>query len=438
MKKLTLTLLCFASSVLPAQWFNNKKEAASLSRNLNKQIVHQSIQKETDKIFNKLVNIRRHFHENPELAGKEKQTQEKIKKYLLDLGMDVQTDVYGHGVVGILKGDKKGKKIAWRSDMDALPNEYADAETFKSKVKGVQHGCGHDIHMAIGLGIAEVLAKNKKSLQGTVYFVFQPEEETFKGAKEMLNSGLLSKLNPDEIYGLHVTAIPAGQIMVKPYEMFAYQKKIRIQLKNGLSEEALNGLAKKISNSLFRTSSGSKPWEIQSIVDPTLGLTNPETIFKDYQFTDRKFNIYSKNNGAFLETYLYETNSFNLDKIIPAVQKVIEDNGYKDQLLSVSFVQENPTVVNDEKLTRSATEILQNLYGKNAVAPDYGQVPFFNDDFSYFQQKIPGVYFFLGGSNFEKGMIAMNHSPNFQVDEESIRTGVKSFSSLIIERLNRN
>lgn len=438
MKRLTITLLCFASCVLTAQGFNNKKEAAGLSKNLNEQIVHQSIQKETNKIFNKLVNIRRDFHENPELAGKEKQTQEKIKKYLLDLGLDVQTDTYGHSVVGILKGDKKGKKIAWRSDMDALPNEYSDPETFKSKVKGVQHCCGHDIHMAIGLGIAEVLAKNKKSLKGTVYFIFQPEEETFKGAKEMLNNGLLSKINPDEIYGLHVTAIPVGQIMVKSSEMFAYQKKIRIQLKKGVSEDELNSLGKKISNSLFRTSNGSKPWEIQSIVDPKTGLTNPDTIFKDYLFTDGKFNMYSKNNESFLENYVYETNSVNLDKIIPAVQKTIEDSGYKDLLLSVSFVQGNPTVVNDKGLTRSATEILQNLYGKNAVAADYGQVPFFNDDFSYFQQKIPGVYFFLGGSNFEKGVVAMNHAPNFRVDEESIRTGVKSFSSLIIERLNRN
>lgn len=438
MKKITVTLLCFASSVLPAQGFNTKKEEAILFKNLNEQTVHQSIQKETDKIFNKLVNIRRDFHENPELAGKENQTQEKIKKYLLDLGMEVQTDTYGHSVVGTLKGDKKGRKIAWRSDMDALPNDYPDPETFKSTIKGIQHGCGHDIHMAIGLGIAEVLAKNKQSLKGTVYFIFQSEEETFRGAKEMLHNGLLSRINPDEIYGLHVTATPVGQIMVKANEMFAYQKKIRIQLKNGLSEDELNDLGKKISNSLFRTSNGGKPWELQSIVDPKTGLTNPDTIFKDYLFTDGKFNSYSKNNESFLETYLYETNSFNLDKIIPTVQKIIQDSGYKDHLLSVSFVQGNPTVVNDEKLTRSSTEILRNLYGKNAVAPDYGQVPFFNDDFSYFQEKIPGVYFFLGGSNFEKGVIAMNHSPNFQVDEESIRTGVKSFASLIVERLNRN
>ena len=438
MKKLPLTLLCFVSSLLSAQGLNSKKEAIVHSSTRVEQMVHQSVQQETDRIFNKLVNIRREFHENPELASQEKQTQEKIKQYLLDLGLQVQTDHYGHSVIGILKGDKKGKKIAWRSDMDALPNDYPDPETFKSKIKDIQHGCGHDIHMAIGLGIAEVLSKNKKSLKGTVYFVFQPEEETFKGAKGMLNSGLLSKINPDEIYGLHVTATPVGQIMVKSREMFAYQRKIRIQLKNGLSEDELTGLSKKISSSLFRVSNGGKPWEIQSIVDPKIGLTNPDTVFKDYLFTDGKFNIYSKNSESFLEAYLYETNASRLAMIVPEVQKIIENSGCQNKLLSVSFVQENPTVLNDEKLTHSAIEILQNVYGKNSVASDYGQVPFFNDDFAFFQQKIPGVYFFLGGSNFEKGVIAMNHSPNFRVDEESIRTGVKSFSSLIIERLNQN
>ncbi|CAD0219036.1 M20 family metallopeptidase [Chryseobacterium sp. JV274] len=434
MKKLTFSVLCFISLTLSAQGSNKKEEAVAQSTNN----IHQSVQIETDRIFDKLVNIRREFHENPELAGYEKQTQERIKQYLLDLGLEVKTGGYGYSVVGILKGDQKGKKIVWRSDMDALPNDYPDPEVFKSKIKGIQHGCGHDIHMAVGLGIAEVLSKNKKSLKGTVYFIFQPEEETFKGAKEMLDKGLLSIINPDEIYGLHVTAIPVGQIMVKPNEMFAYQKKIRIQLKNGLSEDETKGLTKKISNFLYRIQPEAKPWELQSIIDSKIGLANPDTIFKDYLFMDGKFTAYSKNNESFFETYLYETNSSNLDKIIPGVQKIIEDNGYKDKLLSVSFVQGNPTVINDEKLTKSATEILQNLYGKNTIAIDYGQVPFFNDDFSYFQQKIAGVYFFLGGSNFEKGVIAMNHSPNFQVDEESIRTGVRSFSSLLIERLNRN
>lgn len=395
----------------------------------------ESIKLETDKIFDKLVEVRRNFHENPELSGKEKQTQEIIKQYLLGLGLQVKTDIYRYSVVGILKGAKKGKKIAWRAEMDALPNDFPDKVDFKSKVKGVQHGCGHDIHMAIALGIAEVLAKNKESLNGTVYFIFQPEEETFTGAKSMIENSLLSKINPDEIYGLHVTALPVGQIMVKPNEMFAYQKRIRIKLKNVLTNEKANELTKKIHSLLSRAKTDSKPWEIQNIGDPKIGLMNLNTIFKDYLIMDDNFTSYSENNELFLEANLYETNSSNVKEIIPKIKQVIEASNYKDQLLSVSFVQGNPTVINDKKLTGIAVKTLDNIYGKGFVVTGYGQVPFFNDDFTYFQQKIPGVYFFLGGSNIEKGIIAMNHAPNFKVDEECIRTGVKSFSSLILQRL---
>lgn len=400
----------------------------------NEIVVHESIRLETDKIFDRLVQVRRDFHENPELAGKEKRTQEGIKKYLLGLGLQVETDIYGYGVVGILKGAKKGKKIAWRADIDALPHDFPDKVDFKSKVKGIQHGCGHDIHMAIALGIAEVLAKNKKSLHGTVYFIFQPEEETFVGAKSMIEVLLLSKIKPDEIYGLHVTALPVGQIMVKSNEIFTYQRRIQIELKNNLANDEVIGLTKKIQSSLFRTQPGSKPWEIQFMVDPKIGLANPNTIFKDY-LIDENFSNYSKNDTLFIEANLYETNLANLKNIIPTIKQTIETNGYKEQLFSVSFIRENPTVMNDPQLTGISVKILDNIYGKGFVTTDYGQVPFFNDDFAYFQQKINGVYFLLGGSNFEKGIIAMNHAPNFGVDEECIKTGVRTFSSLIFEGL---
>lgn len=395
----------------------------------------ESIKLETDKIFDKLVKVRRSFHENPELAGKEKKTQEFIKQYLLDLGLQVQTGIYGCGIVGILKGAKKGRTIAWRAEMDALPNDFPDEVTFKSKVKGVQHGCGHDIHMAIALGIAEILSKNRESLNGTVCFIFQPEEETFIGAKSMIDSDLLTKIKLDEIYGLHVIALPSGQIMVKPNEIFAYQRRIRIKLKNEITNEQAKELTKKIYRLLSRAKADSKPWEIQNMVDPIIGLTNPNTIFKDYLIMDEDFTIYDKNGELSLEAYLYETNSTNLKNIIPKIKEVIEANGYKDKLLSVSYVQENPTVINDEGLTNLAVKTLDNIYGKGFVITDYGQVPFFNDDFAYFQQKIPGVYFLLGGSNFEKRIVSMNHAPNFKVDEECIRIGVKTFSTLIFERL---
>ncbi|WP_407486250.1 M20 metallopeptidase family protein [Elizabethkingia anophelis] len=409
--------------------------SVSAQQNSEATSVHQSIQSETDKVFNKLVEIRRDLHENPELAGHEVRTQKVLEKYLINLGLEVQKDLYGHSIIGILKGGKKGKKIAWRADMDALPGNNADKVSFKSKNKDIWHGCGHDVHMAIGLGIAEVLSKYKKELKGTVYFIFQPEEETFVGAKKMIDNGLFSKINTDEIYGLHVTALPVGQIMTKPEEVFAYQTRVKIELKNVLSDKEVKELSKKISASLSRIENNSKPWEIQYITDPKIGLMNPNTIFKNYRIIDENFLSGSDDKSFSMKAYIYETNADKLKEIIPQIKQALETNGYKDQLLSVSYIQENPTVFNDKSLTNLATETLERIYGKMVMVKDYGQVPYFNDDFAFFQQKKQGVYFLLGGSNFKKGIIAMNHTPDFEVDEESIRNGVKSFSSLIYERL---
>lgn len=374
---------------------------------------HELISLQTDSIYDKLVKIRRDLHANPELAGNEIHTAAYIKQHLLQLGLEVVSDTYGHSVIGILTGNKPGKKIAWRAEMDALPNDFPD--DLASSVKGVQHGCGHDVHMAIALGIAEVLAKHKATLAGTVYFIFQPEEETFKGAKGMVDQGVFTKIKPDEIYALHVTALPVGEILVKPDEMFAYQKRVRIKLKGVLSKE----LTTSLYQSLSRAQPGSKPWEIQLVSDPAIGLMNPHSIFKDYGIVDRNFHTYTEKDTLFMETYLYETDKSNLQKIIPRIKSILGD-----QLISVSFIQENPTVVNDARLTNYALSTMEGIH------TDYGQVPYFNDDFAYFQQKVPGVYFFLGGST-----AALNHAPGFKVDEECMRAGVKSFSLLIMDRL---
>jgi metal-dependent amidase/aminoacylase/carboxypeptidase family protein len=435
--KIILSLLLTLFSLSSFGQANNKTLAKLLETNNKEVLTHRLISIEADKIYDKLVKIRRDFHAYPELAGHEKRTQKIIKQYLMDLGIEVDTNVYGYSVVGILKGEKKGgRKIAWRADMDALPNDFPDMVDFKSKIKGVQHSCGHDIHLAIGLGIAELLAKHKESLRGTVYFIFQSEEETFVGAKSMIDKGLFSKINPSEIYGLHITALPVGQIMVKQNEMFAYQKRISIKLKNEVSKEEAKALSIKIYNAMSRAQANSKPWEIQHINDATTGLMNPNTIYKDYLIVDEHFNIYSKNDELFLDTYLYETDQSKLGKLIPRIEQIVKEEKYAEKLLSVSFVQENPTVVNDKNLTKKAIKIINKAYGNHSIVRDYGQIPYFNDDFAYFQQNLKGVYFFLGGSNFKKGIVAMNHAPNFTVDEESIKIGVKSFSSLILERLN--
>ncbi|WP_073079815.1 M20 metallopeptidase family protein [Chitinophaga jiangningensis] len=402
---------------------------------VNKPSIHELISRQTDEIYDSLVQVRRYFHANPELAGKEAGTQQVIVQYLRKLGMEVDTSIYGHSVVGILHGSKPGRSIAWRADMDALPTEFADNNEFSSTIPGVQHACGHDVHMAIGLGIATILAKNKAVLPGTVYFIFQPEEETFKGAKNMIAHGLFSKIHPEELYGLHVTPFPAGQIMVKPGEMFAYQKGISIRLKNDVSEAAGSLLSKQIYEALSRRKPGARPWEIQHIIDTAAGLMNPGTMYKDYLIMDEHFRIFTDRTELVLESDLYETNKANLETIIPKITALINTTQFKDNLVSVSFTHGNPIVQNDTRLTNEAIKELNKIYGPGLMVPDYGQVPYFNDDFTYFQQKVPGVYFFLGGSNFQRKVIAMNHAPDFKVDESCIRVGIKTFSSLLVQRL---
>ena len=298
---LSLLLISFCAAYCLAQKI--KESPVDLLKPIGKgYLTHESITAQTDKIYDKLVRIRRDFHENPELAGNEKRTKETITRYLLNLGLIVDTTIYSHSVLGILKGTKKGKNIAWRAEMDALPTDFHDPVDFRSKIKGVQHGCGHDVHMAIGLGIAEVLAKHRASLKGTVYFIFQPEEETFVGAKNMVAQALFDKIKPDEIYGLHVTALPTGQIMVRPNEMFAYQKRVRICLKNEISNEEIEILANSVRNSFFRGKANSKPWEMQHISDREVDLANPNTILNDFGFMDKHYDIYQENNEQVLET----------------------------------------------------------------------------------------------------------------------------------------
>jgi metal-dependent amidase/aminoacylase/carboxypeptidase family protein len=398
-------------------------------------ISSETIRLQTDGIYEKLVAIRRDIHTHPELAGNEIRTSTTIAARLREIGLEVQTGLYGQSVVGILRGAQPGKTIAWRAELDALPGFYPDPEEFRSKNHNVHHACGHDIHIAIALGIAEVLAKNRASLHGTAVFIFQPEEETFKGAKALVERGVFSSLKPDEIYALHITAFPVGQILVRSNEVFAHQRLVRIAFKEDLSATEIEGLTKSVQAALMRMRPGAKPWDIQRLGDPEVGVANPNTAFQDYLIMDPTFDARRENGELFLEAYVYETNVSNLSGIVPRIERAIEASGHKSKLRSVSYVQANRTVMNDEKLTQETMRTLQQAVGTEAIKPIYGQIPFFNDDFAYFQQRIPGVYFVLGGSNFEKGMIAMNHAPNFRADEESIRFGVRSFSSLMLARL---
>ncbi|MFS4468782.1 M20 metallopeptidase family protein [Maribacter sp. 2210JD10-5] len=403
--------------------------------------IHKSVKSRTDAIFDSLVKIRRDFHRYPEISREEKRTSEKITVYLESLGLEVITCVGGYGVVGILDTGRPGKRIAWRADIDAIATNIPDVVDFSSKNKGVRHICGHDLHAAIGMGITNVLAHHKNKLNGILYFVFQPAEEMNEGAQAMIADGLFDLIQPDEIYGLHMSPYPVGTIATKAENVFAHITVAEIIYKTSHNQNALVDFTKKLMKSAQTYGPNAEFWDNNNLFSPKLGVTNPNTIYKDYTALMSDFEIQQSNDTLKIRILLNTSTKERLDLFLPLIKSKIEASGYAKELLTVRFnlqkglpVMETP--MNNEELTYKTIKSISDIYGKQSVIPLYGVAPLqFSDDFAYFQKSVPGVYFFLGGSNPEKGIAAMPHTPNFAVDEECIRTGVNYFSSMIIERL---
>ena len=209
--------------------------SADLTSNLNNNL---------DLLMEKVIEWRHDIHEHPELGNREFRTSKKIEEHLRSLGMQIETKIAYTGLVGMLEGDLPGPTIALRADMDALPVEEKTGLPFASKVRttylgnevGVMHACGHDAHVAILMGVAEYLAKNKSQLRGKVMFIFQPAEEgppedEGGGAKMMLEEGIFDRYQPEVIFGLHVTNIANGVLVVKSGPALAAASAYRIKIK---------------------------------------------------------------------------------------------------------------------------------------------------------------------------------------------------------------
>ncbi|PTT76050.1 amidohydrolase, partial [Pelomonas sp. HMWF004] len=277
----------------------------------------------TDQAFRRLVSLRRDLHERPEPSGQEARTAAKVAARLGELGLEVRKGPYGHSVVGILRGSKPGRTVAWRSELDALAGNSLDPMPFRSRNAGAHHGCGHDVHIAIALGIAEVLARHRDQLHGQAVFIFQPEEESFRGARAMLDAGLFESLAVDEIYAVHVTGLPVGQIAVRPGEMFAYPRHIRVALKDGLSATELAQVGRLVQDTLSRNPPLASPSEIQRMVDPDIGVTAAGTAFRDFLLIDELRPVRTSPGTVNLDADLYETHVANLATLIPRVTQAL-------------------------------------------------------------------------------------------------------------------
>ncbi len=428
MKKLLLSTLLLLPLSLLAQNVAQKNE----------------VTKRADALTEKVINWRRDFHEHPELGNQEKRTAGIIAQHLQSLGIEVKTGVAKTGVVGILKGGKPGPVVALRADMDALPVTERVPLPFASKVKttyneqevGVMHACGHDSHVAILMGVAEVLAGMKKDIAGTVKFIFQPAEEGAPvgeegGAELMVKEGVLENPKVEVIFGLHINSqTPVGQLTYRP----------------GGTMAAVNDMKITITG---KQAHGAYPWSsidpvvvaaqvvnnLQTIVSRNLNITeNPGVVTIGSIHGGVRSNIIPEKVELLgtIRNFTAADEALFIERIKTIATKTAEAAGAKADV-KIPYSSHYPVTFNDVALTEKMLPSLQRTAGADNVKlkpPVTGA-----EDFSFYQEKVPGLFFFLGGMPKDQDPLKApsHHTPDFFIDESSFNLGVKALCNLTLD-----
>jgi amidohydrolase len=393
--------------------------------------MHDTIAATAVAIEKELVEARRWFHQNPELSNREEKTGREIARRLTAMGYEVQTGVAHNGVVAVLEGAHPGPVVAWRSDIDALPiNELVDLP-YRSTNPGVMHACAHDVHTTVGLGAAEVLMKLKDHLHGTVKFIFQPAEEgppvgEEGGAKMMIAEGVLSDPMPEAIFGLHVMPIAeAGYVGLRPGGLMAAGDRFTMTIHGRMTHGSApqDGIDAVYVASQVVTA-------LQSIASREVDARKSLVVSVGTLNAGSRWNIIA--DEAVLTGTVRTLDAATWAEIPDRFERVVagicKAHGATYEL---DYERIAPVVDNDEGLTAFAQEsFARSLGSKHVLLVDPIMAA---EDFAYFQQQVPGVYFFLGVANAAKGWTDYVHTPTFRPDEDAIVSGVTAAASLLAD-----
>ncbi|HEX2061018.1 MAG TPA: amidohydrolase [Thermoanaerobaculia bacterium] len=397
-------------------------------------------------VESKVIAIRRDIHQHPELGNREFRTAKLVADRLRELGIEVQEKVAHTGVVGILRGGRPGKVVALRADMDALPvTEQVDLP-FASKVRteyngqevGVMHACGHDAHVAILLGVAEVLSGIRKELPGTVKFIFQPAEEGAPqgeegGAALMVKEGALENPKVDAIFGLHVTSRYAvGEIAYRPEGMMAAVDSFKIVVRGKQTHGAYPWL-------------GVDPIVVASQI--VLGLQTIPSRQLDSTLAPSVVTVGAIHGGVRNNIIPDEVEMIGTirsleakmrDDIHARIRRTAESIATAaGATADVTITTGYPITYNDPALTEQSLPSLRASAGANQVRLVNAVLG--AEDFSFFQQKVPGLFFWLGTrpANQTPEQAPSNHSPLFYVDESGLGLGVRALANVAVDYLTR-
>jgi len=401
-----------------------------------------SVEAEIATIMPKVVAWRRDFHEHPELSNQEFRTAEKVAEHLERLGMEVQTGVAHTGVVGILRGGD-GPTVALRADMDALPvTELVDLPfaskargEYQGKEVGVMHACGHDNHVAILMGVAEVLAGLGDTLPGTVKFIFQPAEEgtpdqSVGGAELMLAEGAFDAPAPDAVFGLHVFPFPVGTIATRPGGLMASSDFYRITVKG-------------------KQTHGAVPWAgVDPIVTASQIVLALQTIVSrqlDATLTPSIVTV-GKIEGGVRNNIIPESvemvgtiRTFDADTRLDIHRRIRQTATHIAEAAGATAEVEIDlgygVTRNDPELYKRMAPTLAAVAGEGFIEARQTTTA---EDFSYFANEAPGLFLFLGVAPDDPSLVFPNHSPKFFADERALPVGVRALTALTLDYMTAN
>lgn len=400
------------------------------------------IERRVSSVMPKVIAWRRDIHEHPELSGEEVRTSKLVAEALTAMGIEVRTGVGGYGVVGLLKGGKPGPVVALRADMDGLPVEEQTELPFKSKARGsyrgapvgIMHACGHDSHVAMLLGAAEVLVAMKAQLAGTVKFIFQPAEEGLPdgggGAQLMIRDGVMDNPKVDAVFGLHVGPGPLGQLSVRPGPVMAASNSFSVTVRG-------------------KQSHGAQPWNgvdpivvgsqivigLQTIVSRQVDVSQLPVIITVGAFQGGVRNNIIPDSVVLLGTIRTFDMNVRREVLRRVAQTASQIAASAGATARVQIDSGYLVTRNDSALTMRMTPTLRWAAGDGKLAvPGLWTA---SEDFSFFQDRVPGVYFNLGvtPANQDWRTVPVNHSPLFFVDEAALPTGVKAMTALAVDYL---
>jgi amidohydrolase len=401
------------------------------------------IDRRTKEIEPKVVAWRRDFHQNPELGNREFRTSKIVAEHLQKLGLEVKTGVAHTGVIGVLRGGRPGPVVALRADMDALPVTEEVDLPFKSTAKtqyngtevGVMHACGHDSHVAILMGVAEMLTAMKADIPGTVKFIFQPAEEgpplgEKGGATMMLEEGAFTNPKVDAVFGLHVFPFETGTVQYKPGGLMASSDNFYITVKG-------------------QQTHGAQPWKgidpivaasqivmgIQTLTSRQTDLTlTPAVVTVGMMRGGIRTNIVpdSVEMSGTIRSFDEGVRASLHERLTRTAESIAAASG---ATAIVRIQKMTPVTFNNPELTARMVPTLERVLGKSNV--QLGPPTTTAEDFSFFQQAAPGLFFFIGVTPRENlGKAAPNHSPKFFVDEGVLVPGMRSLANLAVDFLS--